>query len=89
MPLISPVRRFAADCCFTLRLLFLDYQSAILEMQREEANQRLRELEEGENYFIILPDSRRRIGVCVSGAHISLNIYFRVPQRADKFDECD
>uniref|UniRef100_A0A674MD71 Shootin-1-like n=1 Tax=Takifugu rubripes TaxID=31033 RepID=A0A674MD71_TAKRU len=30
-------------------------------MQREEANQRLRELEEGENYFIILPDSRRRV----------------------------
>lgn len=51
---------FAADCCFTLRLLVLDYQSAILEMQREEANQRLRELEEGENYFIILPDSVRQ-----------------------------
>lgn len=55
------VCHFAADCCFTLRLLVLDYQSAILEMQREEANQRLRELEEGENYFIILPDSQRRV----------------------------
>lgn len=55
------VCHFAADCCFTLRLLVLDYQSVLLEMQREEANQRLRELEEGENYFIILPDSRRRV----------------------------
>lgn len=71
MLLISPtVCHFAADCCFTLRLLVLDYQSAILEMQREEANQRLRELEEGENYFIILPDSRR---ACVRGGHVPLN----------------
>lgn len=31
-------------------------------MQREEANQRLRILEEGENYFIISPDSQRQTG---------------------------
>lgn len=43
-----------------LACVVLDFlKSAILETQKDETNQRLMELEEGENYFIISPDSQR------------------------------
>lgn len=59
-------------------------------MQRDEANQRLRKLEEGENYFIILPESQGRRDK-PRGDHICANICFPVPgrQKMDTFVDCD
>lgn len=57
---------------------FLIFKS---EMQRDETDQRLRELEEGENYFIISPDSQRENWVRPYFHKYSIYIFFLVPGR--------